>query len=84
MSRQNQAENARIRAAGGTVSGDRVDGELAVARALGDSRYKQTGAGVLGSRERAHNHKVIAVPDITHLQVPRRDLLLIGCDGCVL
>jgi hypothetical protein len=31
----------RIVAAGGFVQQDRVDGELAVARAVGDSKFKQ-------------------------------------------
>lgn len=36
----NEVELRRIRAAGSVVTFDRVDGELAVARAIGDARFK--------------------------------------------
>ena len=37
------AETARIKRAGGVVEDDRVEGDLAVSRALGDFEYKSVG-----------------------------------------
>jgi len=37
----NQGEMERIKNAGGTVEWGRVDGQLALSRALGDSPYKE-------------------------------------------
>jgi serine/threonine protein phosphatase PrpC len=40
----NEAELARIRAAGGFVDWGRVDGQLALSRAIGDVAYKENKA----------------------------------------
>jgi serine/threonine protein phosphatase PrpC len=74
-------ERQRIQQAGGDVSMDRVDGQLAVSRALGDSNYKQSGDGEVGTRERQKSHKVIALADVSHLSVSAPDILLLACDG---
>lgn len=68
-------EKARIEAAGGCVSMKRVDGELAVARALGDFQFKD-------SDLQPHEHKVSAVPDIVvHARVEEDEFVVLACDG---
>lgn len=73
--RKNQIENNRIVEAGGFVSGDRVDGQLAVARAIGDIFYKSN------SHLPPQAQKVSCVPDISMLTVPVGDFFLVACDG---
>lgn len=69
-------ERRRIEAAGGTVQWKRVDGDLAVSRALGDFQYKQRDD--LPDTQQ----KVTFLPDITtHLRTPEDDVLLLACDG---
>jgi serine/threonine protein phosphatase PrpC len=51
----------RIVAAGGFVQQDRVDGELAVARAVGDSKFKQVCASPLKTTQ-AHLHETNSDP----------------------
>jgi serine/threonine protein phosphatase PrpC len=73
----NPEERKRIEDAGGFVMDDRVNGELAMSRALGDFRYK-------GNTEvSATEHAVICIPDIC---VQKRDkkgdeVLVLACDG---
>eukprot|EP00756_Hemistasia_phaeocysticola_P003469 Hpha_TRINITY_DN12262_c1_g2::TRINITY_DN12262_c1_g2_i2::g.17074::m.17074 len=70
-----EQERARIRKAGGWVSGNRVDGMLGVSRSFGDCFFKQS---ELGER----HHKVIAVPDITTpAALECGDRLFFCCDG---
>ena len=69
------AETTRIVQAGGFVSGDRVDGQLAVARAIGDSFYKSN-PGLA-----AHQQKVSCVPDISFVDLSNQDIIFIACDG---
>lgn len=71
------AEEARIRAAGGFVLLCRVDGQLAMSRAIGDWNYKANAE--LGPTQQ----KVIAVPHITRSIAGPGDKLLICCDGLV-
>jgi serine/threonine protein phosphatase PrpC len=70
-------EHERIRAAGGFVSANRVDGQLAMSRAIGDWSYKGD----------AHlpvtKQKVIALPDVTVQTAEAGDALLLCCDGIV-
>lgn len=69
-------EAARISQAGGFVADNRVNGELAMSRALGDFRYKD--------RTDLHHtkQKVICVPDIAvHERTGADELLLLACDG---
>ena len=86
-------EKARILKAGGTIEGGRVDGELAVSRALGDFEHKQMkvlldyyyddiddGDALL---EQAHGQKVSPVPEVRfherHSSTDR--FLVLACDG---
>eukprot|EP00756_Hemistasia_phaeocysticola_P040134 Hpha_TRINITY_DN16848_c2_g2::TRINITY_DN16848_c2_g2_i1::g.153738::m.153738 len=71
-----RAERARIEAAGGFVASDRVDGQLAMSRSLGDFMYKRGAGGPL-------QQKVIAWPDVTHETIFPGDRLLVVCDGVV-
>lgn len=74
----NPDETARVIAAGGNVIDGRVDGGLAVSRALGDYEYKMR-----RDLPRARQ-KVMAVPDVTTvLRVTGRRLstIVLGCDG---
>lgn len=72
----NDGELKRIQAAGGIVTWNRVDGDLAVSRALGDFVYK--GNLDLPPQEQ----KVSCLPDITvHERTEKDDILLLACDG---
>lgn len=74
---EDEDEDARIRAAGGSVSMNRVDGQLAMSRAIGDWHYKNN------SMLPPDKQKVIAVPEIKTCEVRPGDHLLICCDGIV-
>lgn len=74
---QNQEEIARIIAAGGTVSMNRVDSQLAMSRAIGDWQYKSN------PTLKPEAQKVTAVPTITKAIASPNDILLICCDGIV-
>jgi len=68
-------EMARIEKAGGVVLRKRVNGDLAVSRAFGDSRHK-------GNVERELTEQVvIATPDITTCSACEGDILVMACDG---
>eukprot|EP01060_Flectonema_neradi_P007648 TRINITY_DN1536_c0_g1_i5.p1 TRINITY_DN1536_c0_g1~~TRINITY_DN1536_c0_g1_i5.p1 ORF type:complete len:448 (+),score=105.59 TRINITY_DN1536_c0_g1_i5:78-1421(+) len=69
----NHGERTRIEEAGGSVSNGRVDGKLAVSRAYGDIEYKNSDSNL--------THKVIAVPDIVHIDCGPEDFVLLSCDG---
>lgn len=73
-----EAEVARIHAAGYAIINDRIEGMSAVPRALGDFDFKQCGGR--GPREQA----VVAVPDVTIMPVPSDTDhwgLVLACDG---
>lgn len=74
---QDPQEELRIQMAGGGVSANRVDGQLAMSRAIGDYQYKANPN--LSVREQ----KVIPVPDITTEVAYQGDRLFICCDGIV-
>lgn len=70
-------ERRRVLAAGGTVKGKRVDGDLAVSRAFGDFTYKQD------KELSVEKQKVIVVPEL--IVYPRDkegdEFIIIACDG---
>lgn len=70
------SEKRRIENAGGKVSWKRVDGDLAVSRALGDFYYKNR-------RDLPpEDQKVTACPEIqVHQRTPEDELLFLACDG---
>ena len=70
------AELKRIDAAGGYVSMKRVDGDLAVSRALGDFQYKDR------PDLKAEEQKVTANPDVEVKERAAGDeFVIISCDG---
>ncbi|KAI8607652.1 phosphatase 2C-like domain-containing protein [Chytriomyces sp. MP71] len=73
----NPGETARIRAAGGYVEFGRVNGNLALSRAVGDFEFKQNPG--LGPEDQI----VTVNPDIeTHqLEVRKDDFIVLACDG---
>lgn len=73
----NQSERARIEKAGGTVMMQRVNGSLAVSRALGDFDYKRV------NELKATEQLVSPEPEITvQDREPSSDeFLLLACDG---
>jgi serine/threonine protein phosphatase PrpC len=73
----NRMERDRIERAGGFVQWNRVNGDLAVSRGLGDFSFKNR------ADLSAKDQKVSCYPDITiHERDNRRDtVLLLACDG---
>ncbi|EFX03955.1 protein phosphatase [Grosmannia clavigera kw1407] len=73
---QNDAEKARITAAGGFVDFGRVNGNLALSRAIGDFEFKK-------SAELAPEQQIVtAFPDVTvHELADNDEFLVIACDG---
>lgn len=72
----NKTENSRIVAAGGFVEFGRVNGNLALSRALGDFEFKQN------SHLPAEQQIVTADPDIiVHEPTQEDEFLIIACDG---
>ncbi|KAJ5714257.1 Protein phosphatase 2C [Penicillium malachiteum] len=73
---QNEGEKARITAAGGFVDFGRVNGNLALSRAIGDFEFKK-------SAELSPEQQIVtAYPDVTMHEVTEDDeFLVIACDG---
>jgi len=73
---QNETEKSRIVAAGGYVSFGRVNGNLALARALGDFDYKK-------NPDLSPEAQIItANPEITEHQITEEDeFIILACDG---
>ncbi|KDR84400.1 hypothetical protein GALMADRAFT_237252 [Galerina marginata CBS 339.88] len=72
----NYSERTRINAAGGRVQGGRVDGNLALSRALGDFEYKKNKS--LGPEAQM----ITANPDVRSHQITEEDeFLVLACDG---
>lgn len=70
------SEQARIEAAGGTVSMRRVNGDLAVSRALGDYVYKQH--KVLPQEQQ----QVSCEPEVREVARSSKDMFIVlACDG---
>lgn len=71
-----EGERKRIEEAGGTVSMRRVNGDLAVSRALGDYLYKQV------STLDQTKQQVSCEPEVTVLKrEDKDDYLILACDG---
>jgi len=71
-----EVELRRIQAAGSGVSFDRVGGELAVARAIGDVRFKNNPHIPL------KDQAVTAFPEVTVTEItPDVEFVLLACDG---
>lgn len=71
-----EIEKLRIEKAGGFVQWNRVDGDLAVSRALGDFSYKNR------SDFEAKDQKITCYPDISiHERDGSDDVLILACDG---
>ena len=69
-------ESARIKAAGGYVEGNRVNGGLAMSRAMGDFSYKQNSALPIEKQQ------VICIPEVTETMLQQGDeFFIVGCDG---
>lgn len=73
---QNKTETARITAAGGYVEFNRVNGNLALSRAIGDFEFKQNYALPPEEQVVTVNPEII-VHDVT----PEDEFLVIACDG---
>lgn len=73
---QNEGEKARISAAGGFVDFGRVNGNLALSRAIGDFEFKK-------SPELSPEQQIVtAYPDVTvHELTDDDEFLVIACDG---
>ncbi|KAJ5768860.1 Protein phosphatase 2C [Penicillium odoratum] len=73
---QNEGEKARISAAGGFVDFGRVNGNLALSRAIGDFEFKK-------SPELSPEQQIVtAYPDVTvHDLTEDDEFLVIACDG---
>lgn len=73
---QNEAEKARIQAAGGFVDFGRVNGNLALSRAIGDFEFKK-------SAELPPEHQIVtAFPDVEIHDINEDDeFLVVACDG---
>ncbi|KAJ4365111.1 Protein phosphatase 2C 2 [Neocucurbitaria cava] len=73
---QNEAEKARIQAAGGFVDFGRVNGNLALSRAIGDFEFKK-------SAELPPEQQIVtAFPDVEIHDINQDDeFLVVACDG---
>ncbi|KAK9695231.1 Protein phosphatase 2C 2, partial [Basidiobolus ranarum] len=72
----NHAETVRIANAGGFVEFGRVNGNLALSRAIGDFEFKQN------SKLSAEQQAVTADPDVTeHLITSEDEFIVLACDG---
>ncbi|CAF1067072.1 unnamed protein product, partial [Brachionus calyciflorus] len=72
----NELESKRIRDAGGWVTFNRVNGSLALSRALGDFVYKQN------NEKNPEDQIVTANPDVEIQELtPDHEFLVLACDG---
>ncbi|SCM01847.1 protein phosphatase PPM2, putative [Plasmodium chabaudi chabaudi] len=71
-----QAEEARIKKAGGYIANGRVDGNLNLTRAIGDLHYKRD--PFLSQKDQ----KISAFPEVTCVTLtPDDEFLFLACDG---
>lgn len=68
MKPNNPSESERIKKCGGQVINNRVNGRLAVSRAIGDMEFKSTGV-------------VSNVPEIRAVEMSNDEFILLACDG---
>jgi len=66
------AEQERIERCGGTVSMDRVDGMLAMSRAMGDAEYKRPGPTLRVTNRRQTRIRILGWPGPAERAVPGR------------
>eukprot|EP01061_Rhynchopus_euleeides_P037159 TRINITY_DN6296_c0_g4_i1.p1 TRINITY_DN6296_c0_g4~~TRINITY_DN6296_c0_g4_i1.p1 ORF type:complete len:345 (+),score=96.16 TRINITY_DN6296_c0_g4_i1:142-1035(+) len=72
----NPAEMQRIQKAGGFVTGGRVNGNLALSRAIGDFDFKQN------PQVQPEDQVISAKPDIITTQLQKEDeFIVLACDG---
>ncbi|XP_076352420.1 putative protein phosphatase 2C T23F11.1 isoform X2 [Tachypleus tridentatus] len=72
----NEAETRRIVAAGGWVEFNRVNGNLALSRALGDFVFKKNG------KRSPEEQIVTAYPDVVVKKItPDHEFIILACDG---
>ncbi|KAI8761701.1 protein phosphatase 2C T23F11.1 isoform X1 [Biomphalaria glabrata] len=72
----NESETRRIIAAGGWVEFNRVNGNLALSRALGDFVFKKN------DKKRAEEQIVTANPDVIEKPItPDHEFIVLACDG---
>lgn len=72
----NELESKRIVAAGGWVEFNRVNGNLALSRALGDFVFKKN------EKKRAEEQIVTAYPDVEVCEITDdHEFIVIACDG---
>ncbi|KIY45612.1 PP2C-domain-containing protein [Fistulina hepatica ATCC 64428] len=72
----NETEKARISAAGGYIEYGRVNGNLALSRALGDFEFKKN------TNMPAEKQVITADPDVTCHEISEEDeFLVLACDG---
>lgn len=72
----NDIETRRIISAGGWVEFNRVNGNLALSRALGDFVFKKN------DKKRPEEQIVTAYPDVTERSIgPDHEFLIMACDG---
>lgn len=76
---KNPIELARIKGAGGTVTGDkcpRIDGRLSVSRSIGDFEFKSN------RKLSVAEQKIVCLPDVYELSKLRPGtLVMLACDG---
>lgn len=73
---EDEEELARIKNAGGYVSGGRVNGGLNLSRAIGDHSYK------MNEKFDLKNQMISAVPDVKKVTLKKGDkFMVLACDG---
>lgn len=75
----NKEESARITAAGGFVEYGRVNGNLALSRAVGDFEFKQN-----FSLDAEHQAVTVNPDVIVHESTGEEEFLVVACDGAFL